>query len=296
MISRRPFTQTQGFRIALKVVYIVLCVAAAVICLFPFLALLITVTKTSKEIKAGFSFSIGFSFFDNVQKLIEFMDMRGYSLIISFINSVIISFVSTAVCVYFSALTAYACHVYDFKGKAFFEKFILLLIIIPGQLGSVGFYRLVQEIYRIAPVVRETYLCYSIFILPAIASASTVFFLKQYLKNNFSKDYVDAARMDGASEFRIFNTICLPFIKSALATMALFGIIASWNNFMGPLIFIQNSSLYTLPLLIFNIASTQNVDLGVYYTATLLSMLPTVVVYFALHKFIIKGTSAGGIK
>src|SRR5574344_342218 len=266
--------------------YYVLCILATIICLFPFLTLIINVTKTSTQILEGFSFSFGTNFFSNIANLMSFMNDNDYSIIRAFFNSCIISILSTAVCVYFSALTAYACHVYNFKGKAFFEKFILFLIIIPGQLGAVGFYRMVMSFYSISPVISQTYLCYAIFILPAVASASTVYFLKQYLKSNFSLEYVDAARMDGASEFKIFNVICLPYIKSALATMALFGIIASWNNFMGPLTFLTNSDFFTLPQIMYFLTKANMTDYGAYYMAVLITMLPMLVVYFFMSKVI----------
>ena len=265
-----------------------LCLFVAALCLFPFLALLIIVTKDSVAIQSGFSFTLGSSFIDNIQNLIAFMDDYGYSIIRSFFNSCIISFCSTGLCIYFSALTAYACHVYDFKGKAFFEKFILFLIIIPGQLGAVGFFKLVMDLE-----LNNTYVP---FILPAVASASTVYFLRQYLKTNFSKEYVDAGRMDGASEFKIFNTICLPYIKAGLATMALFGIISSWNNFMGPMTFLSNSDLYTLPQIMYYLTTSNLTDYGAYYMSVLIVMLPMLVIYFLMSKTIMKGVSAGGIK
>jgi len=274
--------------IAMRVCLAAICIFTAIICLFPFLALLITITKSSREIQSGFSFALGSSFFDNIHNLIQFMDDYDYSIFRAFLNSSIISILSTSICIYFSALTAYACHVYDFKGKAFFEKFILFLIIIPGQLGAVGFFKLVMDLN-----LNNTFIP---FIFPAIASPSTVYFLRQYLKSNFSKEYIDAGRMDGASEFRIFNTICLPYIKAGIATMALFGIISSWNNFMGPMTFLTDSKLYTLPQIVFYLTSSNIPDYGAYYMSIMLTMLPMLVIYFFLSKTIMKGVSAGGLK
>lgn len=280
--------ENHAARLAARICIYALCIFVAVICLFPFFALLITVTKDSATIQSGFSFSLGNNFFDNISNLFTYMDNMGYNIFRSFFNSCVISICSTALCVYFSALTAYACHVYDFKGKEIFEKFILFLIIIPGQLGTVGFFRLVFEMN-----LQETYIP---FIIPAIASPSTVFFLRQYLRSNFSKEYVDAARMDGASEFRIFNMICLPYIKTALATMALFGIISSWNAVMGPLMFITEPQNYTLPQILFFLNANNNPDYGQVYTGVLLTMIPMLVIYFFMSKVIMKGVASGGLK
>ena len=266
----------------------ILCVIVAIICLFPFLALILAVTKSSTQIQMGFTFQFGDQFFKNIASLVKFMDDHDYSIIRAFFNSCIISIASTSLCIYFSALTAYACHVYDFKGKKIFEKFILFLIIIPGQLGAVGFFKLVMTLG-----LDNNYIP---FIFPAIASPSTVYFLRQYMKSNFSREYVDAGRMDGASEFKIFNTICLPYIKTAIATMALFGIISSWNSFMGPMTFISDSNLFTLPQIMYQISNSNITDYGAYYMSILITLLPMLIVYFFMSKTIMKGVSAGGLK
>ena len=125
-----PIEQARKNTLAGRICLFALCTFVAILVLIPFIALILAVTRTSLEIQSGFSFIPGTAFFDNFRNMFEFMDMYDYSIIRSFFNSCIISICSTSICIYFSALTAYACHVYDFKGKAFFEKFILFLIII----------------------------------------------------------------------------------------------------------------------------------------------------------------------
>ena len=290
--------QAKRARIAAQILYTLICVIVMILVLLPILVLLINVTRSEKQILTGFEFLFGSSFADNFKAFMDFMSENKFSPIRSFFNSVIISVLSTAVSVYFSAMTAYAIHVYDFKGKKFFEKFILMLIIIPNQLGAVGFYTIAKKYLNLSPAINQSYLAYAIFILPAIASASTVYFLRQYMKNNFSLEYVDAARMDGASEFRIFNTVCLPFIKSSLATMALFGIIASWNNFMGPLTFLDKGQeqLYTFPQLAYYIGKEEHVNVAAQYMGIFITALPMLLVYIIMNRIIMKGTAAGGLK
>ena len=283
-------------RFIARVLLTFLCVIVAIMCLFPIAVLIINVTRSSNEIAKGFSFAFGSSFGENFSLLMKYLSDNDYSLIVSFFNSALISILSTSVSIYFSALTAYAIHVYDFKGKAFFEKFLLVLIIIPSQLGAVGFFLMAKKYLALSPYINQTYLSYAIFILPAIAGASTVYYIKQYMKNNFSLEYVDAARMDGASEFRIFNTICLPFIKSSLATMALFGIISSWNNFMGPLTFLKNHELFTFPQVAYQIGKETSIDYGAQYMGIFITALPMLLVYIFMNRIIMKGTAAGGIK
>ena len=280
--------ENHAARLAGRICLYALCLITAFLVIFPLLVLVITITHSDAEIQAGFTFTFGSSLGDNFKGLIDELEGKGISLFRPFLNSVFISLTSTGLCIYFSALTAYACHVYDFKGKKFFEKFILFLIIIPGQLGAVGFFRLMLDL--------NFYDTYVPFILPAIAAPSTVYFLRQYLKSNFSKEYVDAARMDGASEFRIFNMICLPYIKAALATMALFGIISSWNNFMGPMTFLQSHELFTLPRVMNELLTMQDKDYGIIYLGSFVITLPMLIVYLFMSKIIMKGVSAGGLK
>ena len=289
-MKNRHIRRNSPSQIIAKIVLYIICILVAIMCLFPIVSLLITVTRSGNEIIGGFSFVPGTSFFKNIENLIEFLRKGEYSIARSFLNSCFISILSTSVSIYFSAMVAYACHVYDFKGKAIFEKFILFLIIIPGQLGAVGFFTLVLKMHW-----QDTFIP---FIFPAICSPGTVFFLRQYLKQNFSKEYVDAARMDGANEFYIFNIICLPYIKPALATMALFGIISSWNSFMGPMTFISDHGLMTLPQIMYFISTAPNAAkyTGGQYMAILITMLPMLFVYFFLSKTIMKGVSNGGLK
>ena len=279
--------KTQIKQLILRIFILIICVVAALMVLFPLYFLLTTVTHNDDDIILGNIGWFGTSFFDNL-KVLNSIIKKKYSIPKAFLNSCFISFVSTGLCIYFSSLTAYACHVYDFKGKKFFEKFILFLIIIPGQLGAVGFFKMVFALR-----MDDTYIP---FIFPAIASASTVYFLRQYLKANFSKEYVDAARMDGANEFMIFNKICLPYIKAGLATMALFGIIASWNNFMGPLTFLTSRDKFTLPQIVYYLTLMEMPEYGAYYVGVFITTLPMLIVYFFLSKVIMKGVSNGGLK
>lgn len=278
-----PYEKT--LQILLKIALYILCVAVAAMCIIPIYLLFASASHSTSELQSGFTFLFGGNIWNNWQSL----KASGFPILRAFVNSLIISLSSTGLCVYFSAMTAYACFAYHFKGRKVFQKLVLILVIIPGQLGMVGFFKLVMDL--------NMYDTWWPLILPAICSASTVFFLQQYFKANFSMDYVDAARVDGAGELRIFNTIVLPIIKPALSTMALFGIISSWNSYMGPLLFLQSEDLYTLPLLVSELkTSVHNVDLGAMYLGIVLTVLPMIVVYFIMSKTIMKGIAGGGIK
>lgn len=268
-----------------SVIAFLICTFVALICLLPIYCLFVNATRSSHQILTGVSLLFGGNLITNFKSLFD----ADFPIFRAFLNSCIVSFSSTALCLYFSCLTAYVFRVYNFRFKKFLHSVIILLIIIPGQLGMIGFYRLVVDLGML-----DTYWP---LILPAIASASTVFFFEQYMKSNFSMDYVDAARVDGANEFQIFNLIALPILKPALATMGLFGVISSWNSYMGPLMFLSNQDLYTLPLLVSvlktNVYST---DYGAMYLGIALTILPLMIVYAVFSKWIMDGIAMGGIK
>lgn len=271
-------------RIALHII----CIFVLIICVIPLYLLFLNATRKSIDIISGLSFMPGTNLIENFNGLLEYCENMDYNLIRSFFNSCVISILSTSLCVYFSALTAYAFHAYEFKGKKILFGIVMLIIMIPGQLGMIGFYNLVVDLNIIDTIIP--------LILPAIASASTVFFITQYLKANFSKDYIEAARVDGGNEFYIFNLITLPVVKPSLLTMGIMGIVSSWNNFMGPLLYLQSTEKYTLPLIAYQVGIATDIDYGVQYLALALTILPLMIVYFFFSKQIINGVAAGGVK
>ncbi len=272
-------------QIFLKIVLYIICILVGLMCVIPIYLLFINATRDSISIQQGLSFIPGSNLINNWNNLMD----KGFPVFRSFINSAFIAFSGTALCIYFSALTAYAIYAYNFKWKKAVSNFITLLIIIPGQLGMIGFYQLVVDFGML-----DTY--YPL-ILPAIASPATVFYLCQYYKANFNLEYVEAARIDGAGEFRIFNMISLPIIKPALATMGLLGIISSWNSYMGPLMFLQTEEKYTFPLLIQLLKTdVYSTDYGAIYLGIALTVLPLLIIYFFLSKQITRGVAMGGVK
>ena len=124
-----------------------------------------------------------------------------------------------------------------------------------------------------------------------------VFFMKQYLEGALSMEIVESARIDGASEFRTFNTIILPIMKPAMATQAIFAFVGSWNNFFLPLILFNKTKNYTMPIMV----SLLNGDIyrreyGCVYMGLSATALPLIVVYLCLSKYIVSGIALGSVK
>lgn len=268
-----------------KVLAYILLIIMTFICLTPFLLLLINATRSNAQLQSGFSLIPRGSFFKNFYGAWTdaSIDMgRGL------VNSFIISAFNAALTTYFSVMTAYSIHVYDFKGRKFIMGFILAIMMIPSQVSAVGFVQLVNAVG-----LTNNYLP---LIIPSIASPLTFFYMLQYMKSGVPIEVVEAARVDGASEFYTFNKVAIPMMKPAMAVQAIFAFVASWNNYFVPALLISEGDKKTLPIMMAVLRSTansQDYDLGKIYMFVLISILPVVVVYLILSKHIIKDVSTG---
>lgn len=268
-------------------VYIFLIIVV-VMCLFPFYMLVINATRSNAQLQSGFELLPKENFLTNLKS--AWTD-DAFSVSRGLLNSFIIAISSSVLTTYFSALTAYGIHVYDFKGKSFAFKFIMIVMMIPTQVSAVGFIQLVNQWG-----LTNTYWP---LIVPAIAAPATFFYMKQYIESTLPMEIIEAARVDGCNEFRTFNTICLPIMKPAIAVQMIFAFVASWNNFFTPALVISSDDRRTIPIMLSLLRSKMNSqagDLGEIYMLILLSIIPVVIVYIFLSKFIIKGVTMGSVK
>ena len=191
---------------------------------------------------------------------------------------------------YFSALTAYGLHAYDFKLKKAATTFILAVMVIPKQVSASGF---VQLCYKFG--LTDSYIP---LILPGIAAPVVFFYMKQYMASVLPMEIVDAARVDGSGEFYTFNRIVLPMIKPAIAVQMIFSFVESWNNYFLPALLLNKNEMKTVPIMIAQLraADYSKFDLGKVYMFILLAILPVLAVYIFLSRFIIKGVTAGSVK
>ena len=263
----------------------VLCVFLCALSLLPFWIMMVNATRNSQQIQSSVSL-IPSSFLSYNWKVLA---DKNFDVLLGFKNSAIIAFGSTILSVYFSALTAYGLTVYKFKGAKFLYSVILAIIMIPGQVTGTGFY---MFMYRLGWT--NSYLP---LIIPAIAAASTVFFFKQYLEANFQISLVEAARIDGAGEFYIYNKIIMPIMVPAMATMGIMAVIASWNNYLTPLMLLSDPKMKTLPMMVKELrGDIYRTEYGSIYLGLTMTALPLVIVYFCFSKYIIAGVAVGGVK
>lgn len=259
----------------------------AFLALFPFFLLIIQMTRSSADINQGFKPIPGGSFGENFKTV---MNNNNWRMLKALRNSFIVSGLTAFLSTYFSALTAYAIHVYDFKLRKFLFTFILMIMMVPAQVSALGFVNLMNDMG-----LKNSYIP---LILPSIAAPATFFFMKQYMESSLPLDIVEAARIDGSGEFRTFNSLILPILKPAIAVQAIFTFVSSWNNFFIPALLIDDPDKRTLPIVIQIIRSQDlaSLDLGAVYVAIGISIVPVAVVYLILSKFIIRGIALGAVK
>lgn len=276
---------------------LIVCILLTIICLIPIYILVINATRTSEDIiDNGLRLIPAGAAIKNIKTLGN-PDAVGGALVESFNlwygyrNSLIIAGCSTILSVFFSAMTAYGLVVYDFKLKKPATTFILAIMMIPMQVVSTGFLEFMAKMGLLDNYVP--------LIIPAIAAPATVFFMLQYMQSSFPLDIVEAARIDGCGEFRTFLQISLPIFKPAFAVQAIFAFVASWNNYYTPSMILVSGDLKmkTMPMMV---VAVQNIntfaDFGAKYMAVALSIIPVVVIYLCLSKFIVKGVALGAVK
>lgn len=266
--------------------YIVLAFLT-VLCLFSFYMLAINATRQHGAIMSGFSWLPGSSFLYNAKNL--FGDSNIPTLRALF-NSLIVAGACAALTTYFSAMTAFGLHAYQFRFKRTAFLFILLVMMVPYQVSTLGFIQLVTKMGMM-----DTYWP---LILPKIAAPVVFFFMKQYMESVLPLEIVEAARVDGSNEFHTFNRIVLPMVKPAIAVQAIFAFVENWNNYFIPALVINTNAKKTIPILIAQLRSADYLkfDLGKVYMMVFIAIIPVMIVYIFLSKFIIKGVTMGGVK
>ena len=269
-----------------KILIFILCVILAVLSIMPFVIMIVNSTRSTTEIQQHAVSLIPSGYFSsNLSILLG----KSFNPAVGFVNSLLVSVGVTALATYFSTMTAYALVVYDWKLRNAFFSFIMGIMMIPAQITMIGFYQMVYKIHMTNHL--------SMLILPAIASPSMVFFMRQYMKPALSLEIVQSARIDGAREFFIFNRIALPIMKPAIATQAIFSFVSSWNNLFTPLILLTDQKKYTLPIMISLLrGDIYKTEYGAIYMGLTLTALPLIIVYLLLSKYIIAGVALGSVK
>lgn len=288
-----------------RIICYAVLVLLAILSLFPFYIMVVNATRSHPQIQSGFSAIPGTQLWLHIKQFIKserWFDVvagqqverkvygASYPIFRGLGNSFLVAIFTAAFTTYFSAMTAYGIYMYNFKGKKTAFKFIMAVMMVPTQVSTLGFLQLITKLG-----IMNSYIP---LIIPAIAAPVVFFYMYQSMEATLPYSIVEAARVDGSNEFYTFNAIVCPMLKPAFAVQSIFAFVSSWNNYFVPALVISDKKLWTVPIVIANARSADYMmfDLGVNYTLMTVAILPLIVIYFLLSRYIIGGVTAGGVK
>jgi len=219
---------------------------------------------------------------NNYQKALSEGDFTVY-----FFNTVFTSVVATLLTVMVNVMSGYAFAKYRFKGQTILFGIVLATLMIPLEVIMIPVFKVI--------VATNLYNSLWGLIIPAVASPTAVFLVRQYY-TGIPSAYMEAARIDGASEFYIFTKIMLPMAKPIISVLCIFSFMWRWNDYLWPKLVINSKSKYTLQLALANFSGEYSVDWNSLLAMSVISMIPVIIVFISLQKYIIGGMTAGGVK
>ena len=265
--------------IARFIVY-VFAFGIAVTAFYPFFVMIISSTHDSYDIVARANVLPGTHFAENYARLTQNIDLyRGIA------NSLFLAVVVTAVQCYFTVLAAYGFSKFEFKGKNFLFSVVMVAMMLPGQLGIIGFYKEIQAMNLLNSYIP--------LVIPTIANCFAVFFYKQFMDGAIPNELLEAAVMDGCGELKMYHRIVLPLMLPALVTQGVMTFIGSWNSYLNPLIILNDKEKFTLPLMIATVRDSTHADYGAQYVGMLVSVIPMVIVFCFASRVIMEKISIG---
>lgn len=265
---------------ALLYAVLILLVAISVI---PFYIMIVNSTHTSMDIVTKLNLWIGGNLADNYRTMQSHVNIWN-----GFLNSLAIAVPYTLFTGYFGAMTAFGFAKYGFKGREALFWIVLASMMLPSQLSIIGFYQLNLKLGLL-----NSYLP---FILPGVANATAVFFLRGIITQSIPDSMIESGRIEGCSELYVFNRLILPCVMPGVATMCIFNFVSCWNNYIGPLVIMTSNDKYTMPVMIAMIRGLYLSNYGAMYLAIAIAVVPIIIVYIFLSKYIINGLTVGADK
>jgi len=205
----------------------------------------------------------------------------------AFFSSTVIALTVTIFSVLFSSMAGYAFAKLRFGGRDRIFGFLLIALVIPPQVGMLPLFLLMKRLHLVNS--------YWGAIIPSLATVFGIFLIRQFMLS-IPQELIEAARIDGASEFRIYWSIVLPLARPILATLATFMFMSTWNDFMWPLIILSDQSHYTLPVSIANLVGEHVLDVELMMASSVLTVLPVLLLFIVLQRYYIAGLMAGSVK
>ena len=268
-----------------KVILIIMMLLLALATVFPFYWMYILMTHNRDTI---FAAPPPLTFGDDLRRNYDAL-LAAVPFWKSMWNSLYLGFMTTVTTLFFCSLGGFALAMYDFKFKKQIFGFIVATFLIPPILNLIPFFLIIQALGWINEPK-------SLWV-PGMASAFGIFMMRQFFASGMPKELMDAARMDGATELRIFWNIALPLVQPGLATLGLITFINSWNGFLGPLVVLRAKEVMTAPLALRSLQGLAGTtDWGAVILGAALTVTPLLLIFFIASKQIVEGLTQGAVK
>jgi arabinosaccharide transport system permease protein len=270
----------------ISALFILLLLAVATLGPFVYLLVVSFVTDMSQVFKNGIALKIN----------MDMLSLESYRMLFAadggkyffwFKNSLIIALLYTGISIVLCSMVGYGISMYDFKGKRIIFILVMSTMMIPVEM-------LIIPLYNIIRVFHLTNSYFGV-VLPFVVAPFTIFFFMQYA-STLSKEFMEAARIDGCGELRIFVTVMAPLMKPAYAAMIILQATHSWNDFLWPLIVMSKSENFTLPVGIQTYLSPYGNNYNLLFAGAVLSVIPVVLLFFSCQRLFMEGIIQGGIK
>ncbi|GAB2556927.1 carbohydrate ABC transporter permease [Gracilibacillus alcaliphilus] len=264
-------------------------IGLAVICLialFPVIMLLISSLRPSSELmRTGISLAFDWSMLNLDNYLYIFTEANIYWS--WYMNSVVISAITIVLSLFFSAMVGYALAVYDFKGRNLFFTFVVFILMVPFEILMLPLFQMMIRFQLVDSYVGV--------ILPMVVAPIAVFFFRQYALG-LPVQLMDAARIDGSTEYGIYFKIMLPLMAPSLGAMAILQGLGSWNNFLWPLIVLRSNDMFTLPIGLATLLTPYGNNYDVLIAGSVMTVIPIVILFIFFQRYFVAGLTVGGVK
>ncbi len=257
---------------------------AAVVALFPFYYMLVMSTQRSAEIlNVPPPLFFGTSLVQNYTELLAALPFWA-----AMFNSFAIAAIHTLLVLFFCSLGGYGFSKFHFPGRNALFGFLLATLMVPAFVGLIPSFVIMGRLGWLNT--------WNPLIIPGIANAFGIFWMRQYIDSAIPNDLMDAARIDGAHEFGVYIKIILPVIMPALAALAILTFMGKWNDFQWPLLILKDAEKYTLPVALSTLRSLRGNEIGVQVLGSTMAIVPILLVFIASSRQFIAGITAGAVK
>ena len=267
-----------------KVLLHIILLIGVVVSIFPFYWLVVMATGTTSDIYAYPPNLVPSThLFDNINTVRDAVNLP-----MAFLNTIIVSVVTTALTLFFSSLAGFTFAKFSFPGRGILFVVLLLTMALPSQLSTVPLFVVMSNLQWAGTL--------QALIVPGVAGAFGIFWMRQFALGSIPNDLVDAGRVDGCNYWQLYTNVALPLLRPALAFLGIFTFITTWNDYFWPLIVLVNPEVMTLQVALSQLNGVYNTDYAAVMAGTLISTVPLIIIFIIGSRHFIGNIAAGALK